>query len=115
MVMFRYEPGWGAGHALRFFKGYRGQFVQCNGYEAYEKLTKADRTVSPWVLVHCWTHRRRRFVKRLKKDGLPIAEETLRQIAELNTVEKSVRGLPAEARLAARHELSAPVIAAFWP
>ncbi|UWQ35052.1 hypothetical protein K3555_16250 [Leisingera sp. M527] len=33
-------------------------------------------------------------MKRLEKDGLPIAEETLRQIAELNTVEKSVRGLP---------------------
>jgi hypothetical protein len=47
--------------------------VQCDGYEAYDKLTKADRPEGPWTLVHCWTHARRRFVKRLKKDGSPIA------------------------------------------
>jgi len=103
------------GHALRFLEGYHGRFVQCDGYEAYDKLTKVDRPEGPWTLVHCWTHARRRFVKRLEKDGSPIAEETLRQIAELYAVEKSVRGLGPEARLAARRELSAPIIAAFRP
>ncbi|KZY40252.1 hypothetical protein A3731_37705 [Roseovarius sp. HI0049] len=58
---------------------------------------------------------RRRFVKRLEKDSSPIAEAALRQIAELYAIEKSVRGLPADARLAARRELSAPIIAAFRP
>lgn len=61
------------------------------------------------------TDARRRFVKRLEKDGSPIAEEALRQIAELYAIEKSVRGLPADARLAAQRELSAPIIAAFRP
>ena len=86
--MFHYAPGRGAVHALRFLKGYRGQFVQCDGYEAYDKLTKVDRAEGPWTLVHCWTHARRRFVKRLEKDGSPIAEEALRQIAELYAIEK---------------------------
>lgn len=102
VVMFHYAPGRGAVHALRFLEGYRGRFVQCDGYKAYDKLTRIDRPEGPWTLVHCWTHSRRRFVKRLKKDGSPIAEEALRQIAELYAVEKSVRGLAPDARFAAR-------------
>ena len=100
---------------VRFLEGYRGQFVQCDGYDAYDKLTKVDRPEGPWTLVHCWTHARRRFVKRLEKDGSPIAEEALRQIAELYAIEKTVRGSAPEARLAARRELSAPIIEAFRP
>lgn len=115
VVMFHYAPGRGAVHALRFLDGYRGQFVQCDGYEAYDKLTKVDRTEGPWTLVHCWTHARRRFVKRLEKDGSPIAEEALRQIAELYAIEKTVRGAAPDVRLAIRRQLSAPIVAAFRP
>lgn len=43
-------------------------------------------------LVYCWTHARRRCVKRLDKDGAPIAEEALCQIAELYAMEKTGRG-----------------------
>ena len=85
IVMFHYAPGRGAVHALRFLEGY-GHFVQCDGYDAYDKLAKVDRSEGPWTLVHCWTHARRRFVKRLEKDGSPIAEEALRQIAELYAI-----------------------------
>ena len=115
IVMFHYAPGRGAVHARRFLEGYRGRFVQCDGYDAYDKLTRVDRPEGPWTLVHCWTHARRRFVKRLEKDGSPIAEEALRQIAELYAIEKTVRGSAPEARLAARRELSAPIIEAFRP
>lgn len=58
---------------------------------------------------------RRRFVKRLETDGSPIAEEALRQIAELHAIEKSVRGCAPGIRLAARKDLAAPIIAAFRP
>jgi hypothetical protein len=54
-------------------------------------------------------------VKRLKQDGSPIAEQTLYQITQLYTVEKSVRNLGPEARLVARRELSAPIITDFSP
>ena len=54
-------------------------------------------------------------MKRLENDGSPIAEQALRQIAELYAIEASVRGSAPEARLAARTELSAPIIAAFRP
>lgn len=115
MPSIHYAPGRGAVHALRFLEGYCGQFVQCDGYEAYDKLTKVGRAEGPWTLVHCWPHARRRFVKRLEKDGSPTAEEALRPIAELHAIEKTVRGAAPDVRLAARQTLSAPIIAAFQP
>ena len=115
VVMFHYAPGRGGVHALRFLDGYRGRFLQCDGYQAYDAPAALERPGGPWRLVHCWTHVRRRFVKRLENDGSPVAEEALRQIAGLYAIEKSVRGCAPEIRLAARKELAAPIIAAFWP
>jgi hypothetical protein len=54
-------------------------------------------------------------VKRLEENGSPIAEEALRQIAELYAIEKTVRGSVPEARLTAGHELSAPITETFHP
>ena len=65
---------------------------------AYDKLIAVDRPEGPWQLVHCWTHVRRRFVKRLESDGSPIAEQALRQIAALYAIEASVVEEPGEAR-----------------
>lgn len=92
IILFNYAPGRGAVHALTFLDGYRGRFLQSDGYDAYDKLTVIDRPEGPRQLVHCWTHVRRRFVKRLQSDGSPIAEEALRQITELYAIESSVRG-----------------------
>ncbi|MBP1804190.1 hypothetical protein J2Z33_000018 [Rubellimicrobium aerolatum] len=100
---------------MAFLAGYRGRILQCDGYGAYDALTGIDRPEGPWVLVNCWTHVRRRFVKRLEHDGSPIAEEALRQIAALYAIEASVRGFGPDARLAARREFSAPIVAAFRP
>lgn len=65
-------------------------------------MTDVARDNGPWEPVYCWTHIRRRFVKRFESDGFPIAEEMLRQIALLYQIEKSVRGKDAAVRLAAR-------------
>ncbi len=54
-------------------------------------------------------------MKRLETDGSPIAEQALRQIAELYAIEKSVRGHAPEIRLAARRDLAAPIVTAFRP
>ena len=115
IVMFHYAPGRGGEHAVRFLDGYRGRFLQCDGYVAYDAPAALARPEGPWQLVHCWTHVRRRFVKRLENDGSPIAEQALRQIAELYAVEAPVRGHAPEARLAARTKLAAPIVAAFRP
>lgn len=115
IVLFHYAPGRGREHPLRFLAGYRGRFLQCDAYQSYNALTEITRDEGPWQLVYCWTHVRRRFVKRVESDGSPIAEEMLRQIALLYQIEKTVRGQAPADRLAARREHAAPIIAALKP
>ena len=115
MPSLHYAPGRGKEHPLKFLGGYRGRFLQCDAYQSYNALTEITRENGPWQLVYCWTHVRRRFVKRFESDGSPIAEEMLRQIALLYRIEKTVRGKDASVRLAARREQSAPIIAALKP
>jgi len=110
-----YAPGRGKAHPLSFLAGYQGRFLQCDAYQSYNALTEITRDSGPWQLVYCWTHVRRRFVKRFESDGSPIAEAMLRQIAMLYQVEKTVRGKEAAVRLAARCEHAGPVIAALKP
>lgn len=115
IVLFHYAPGRGKEHPLKFLGGYRGRFLQCDAYQSYNAMTGMERDTGPWQLVYCWTHVRRRFVKRFENEGSPIAEEMLRQIALLYQVEKTVRGKDPALRLAARRDHSAPVIAALKP
>ena len=70
------------------------RFLQCDGYEGYGRLTRIERPQGPWVLVHCWSHLRRRFVKLVRSNKSPIAEAAVRQIATLYAVEAMVRGSP---------------------
>jgi hypothetical protein len=115
IVLFHYAPGRGKAHPLKFLAGYRGRFLQCDAYQSYDALTEIARDGGPWRLVYCWTHVRRRFVKRFENERSPIAEEMLRQIALLYQIEKTVRGKDAAVRLAARREHAAPIIAALKP
>ena len=66
-------------------------------------------------LVNCWTHMRRRFVKRQENDGSPTAEQAVHQIAQRYAIKASARGRAPETRLAARSKLAAPIVAAFRP
>jgi transposase len=115
IVLFRYAPGRSGAHAEGFLQGFRGRFLQCDGYDGYDRLTRIERAEGPWALVHCWSHLRRRFVKQLRNTKSPIAEAAIRQIAALYAIEATVRGLPPQARLAARREHSVPIIAALKP
>ncbi len=115
IVVFRYAPGRSGTHAETFLQGFKGRFLQCDGYDGYNRLTRIDRDEGPWRLVHCWSHLRRRFVKQMRNTKSPIAEAAVRQIAALYAVEATVRGAPPQDRLAARRHHSAPVIAALKP
>lgn len=115
IVLFRYAPSRGGIHAEQFLDGFKGRFLQVDGYGGYDRLTRFERPEGPWTLVFCWSHWRRRFVKQWRSSKSPIAEEAIRQIATLYAIEKEVRGLPAPVRLAARQERSAPLVAALKP
>ena len=115
IVLFHYAPGRGGDHAERFLQGFGGQFLQVDAYEGYDRLTRLERPQGPWILVHCWSHLRRRFVKLARNTKSPIAEAAVRQIATLYAVEATVRGMTPQARLAARQQFSTPIIAALKP
>ncbi|MFA6207528.1 MAG: IS66 family transposase [Methylocystis sp.] len=115
VVLFRYAPGRGGAHAERFLHGYRGRYLQCDGYDGYELLTRIQRDEGPWTLVHCWSHLRRRFVKLMRNTKSPIAETAVRHIAALYAIEADIRGHAPEARLATRKKLSAPIVEALKP
>ena len=115
VVLFKYAPGRSGTYAEQFLRGFRGRFLQCDGYEGYELLTRIKRDEGPWTLVHCWSHLRRRFVKLVRNTKSPIAETAVRHIAALYAIEADVRGQSPEARLAARKQLSAPIVDALKP
>lgn len=115
VALFRYAPTRGGVHAEAFLDGFRGRFLQCDGYDAYNRLADLARPEGGWTLVHCWSHVRRRFVKVMRGTASPIAETMLRHIGALYAVEKTARGEPPEMRLAARCRHAAPIVAALKP
>ncbi|MGY3412826.1 hypothetical protein ACVWZV_008992 [Bradyrhizobium sp. GM5.1] len=112
IVLFRYAPGRSGAFAEQFLDGFCGHFLQCDAYDAYDRLTEVARPQGPWTLVHCWSHLRRRFVKLARTSKSPIADAAVRHIAQLYAIEAMVRGSSPDIRLAARREHSLPIIAA---
>jgi transposase len=109
-VAFTYAPGRSGQYADDILKGFSG-ILQVDGYAGYNRLLKrADDNVA---LAYCWAHARRKLHEVAQSGTAPIAEEGLKQIAALYRIEKDIRGLTTEARLAARQDQSAPLIATF--
>jgi hypothetical protein len=110
-VAYTYTPGRGAEHAMRLLAGYHG-IVQCDGYAAYKQVAHRGRAGNAVILAFCWAHWRRRFYEIAKGGGAPIAEEALRRIAALYTIEAQIRGNSAAERRAVRQAESKPVVEA---
>ena len=109
-VAFTYAPGRSGQYADDILKGSSG-ILQVDGYAGYNRLLKrADDNV---VLAYCWAHARRKLHEVAQSGTAPIAEDGLKQIAALYLIEKDIRGLAPEVRLAARQDQSAPLIVAF--
>lgn len=109
-VAFTYASGRSGQYADDILKGFSG-ILQVDGYAGYNRLLKrADDQVA---LAYCWAHARRKLHEVAQAGTAPIAEDGLKQIAALYRIEKDIRGLTSEARLAARQVRSAPLMAAF--
>lgn len=109
-VAFTYAPGRSGQYADDILRGFSG-ILQVDGYAGYNRLLK--RTSGSVALAYCWAHARRKLHEVAQSGTASIAEEGLKQIAALYRIEKDIRGLTAEARLAARQDRSAPLIADF--
>lgn len=109
-VAFTYAPGRGGQHAERILRGFGG-ILQVDGYAGYNRLLAPDRIGPAIQLAHCWAHARRKLIEITRTGPAPIAEEGVALIRALYAIEEEICGCDSAARLDARQERSAPILA----
>jgi transposase len=86
---------WPAQH-LADFKGW----MHADGYAGFNELYRRGNVEE----VACMAHIRRKFVDIHKSQGLAVADEAIKRIAQLYKIEKDVRGLSPDQRREARQK-----------
>jgi len=116
MVAYRFEDSRSGDCVARHLDGYGG-ILQVDGYAAYNRLAKADRTAKPVTLAGCWAHVRRKFYELHADASSPFASRTVETMASLWAIEETARGHNPAERKFARQDRSAPIVAqlfALW-
>jgi len=88
-----------------------GGILQVDGYAAYNKLARSDRGNDGVTLAGCWSHSRRKFYELHVAGSSEVATATVERMAKLWRLEKTVRGQSPDARVAARQQASAVIVA----
>lgn len=81
-------------------------WMHADGYAGFGDLYRSGRVEE----VACMAHIRRKFVDVHKAQGSAIAEEAIRQIAELYAIEKQARGSPPDERVRLRRAEARPFL-----
>jgi transposase len=124
-AVFYYSRDRSGEHPQRHLSTFAG-ILQADAYGGYRKLYDAKRPPGPVTEAACWSHARRKFFvladieasARRKSQGKspavvsPMALEAVRRIDAMFEIERSINGLGAEARMAARQEQSVPLVVA---
>jgi transposase len=94
-------------NAKAFLDEWRGSLV-VDDFSGYKQLM-GD---SPGQIteVGCWAHARRKFHDLQLANQSQIAEQAVRQMAQIYAVEREVKGLSSEERLAIRQDKSQPLV-----
>ena len=120
-ALFRYSPDRRGEHPERHLGGWSG-VLQADAYAGFGGLYAADRPPRPITEALCWAHARRKFFEladiasqarrgRAAPPISPLALEAVRRIDEVFDLERATNGMGATARLAARRERAAPLVA----
>lgn len=104
-VWFSYSPDRKARWPAEHLQGYEG-ILQADAYAGYEQLYASGKIQE----AGCWAHVRRKFFEVDKSQPDGFAREVLESIATLYGVEKSIQGVSAEQRQAARRTRAGPVL-----
>ena len=110
-------------HPERHLAGYAG-ILQADAFDGYNRLDLPDRKPGPIVEALCWSHARRKVFEladiaanaqrgKTATPISPIALEAVKRIDALFDIEREINGLSFGARLTARQERSAALVAAF--
>ena len=112
MVAYRFEDSRGGDCVARHLAGYTG-ILQVDGYSAYTRLAKTGTGTSneTVTLAGCWAHLRRRFYELHLNGSSRLATQTVTTMAALWKIENEIRGVAPAARMAARQQRSAAIVA----
>jgi transposase len=112
MVAYRFEDSRSGDCVARHLAGYTG-ILQVDGYSAYTRLAKTGTGASneTVTLAGCWAHLRRRFYELHLNGSSRLATQTVTTMAALWKIEGDIRGLAPAARMAARQQRSAAIVA----
>lgn len=118
-AVFFYSPDRAGIHPERHLAGYCG-ILQADCYAGFNMLFAPDRTPGPITEAGCWAHARRKLFEladiaakaRSQKQTTisPIAFEAVGKFDAIFALERSINGLSAEARVAARRRNIAPLV-----
>ncbi len=103
-VAYDFCVGRGAQYPIAFLKDWSGTLVR-DEYKAYDSVLKLhDRQAAG-----CLAHARRKFDELLKDNKSPVAEQAIQRIAWIYRIERELRDLDAEDRLAQRQARTKPL------
>ena len=109
-AVYFYSPDRKGEHPKRHLAKFKGT-LQADGYAGFNELYAARANGKADVVeAACWAHARRKFHDIHVAGSSPIAEEALRRIGELYSIEDDIRGQAAEDRRAARQARSKPLV-----
>jgi transposase len=106
-ALYLYSPDRRAERPASHLANFKG-VDHVDGYPGFDRLRDGGNI----QLAACWAHARRKFYEVHEATDSPVAAEALRRIAELYVIETTIRGQPADARRAARHIRSLPLVTA---
>lgn len=120
-ALFHYSRDRAGVHPKDHLKSFAG-VLQADAYAGYNALYDPKRDPGPVGDALCWSHGRRKFFvladiaasARRGKGATPVSSlalEAVRRIDRLFDIERAISGRSADERLAARTELSAPLVA----
>ncbi len=109
-AVFFYSRNRAGEHPARHLTGYAG-ILQADAYAGFGELYDGRRKPGPITEAACWSHGRRHFFELADLKKAPLAADAVRRIDELFAIERTINGLSATDRLAARDRESRPIIA----
>ena len=109
-AVFFYSRNRAGEHPARHLACYAG-ILEADAYAGFGELYDGRRKPGPITEAACWSHSRRQFFELADLRQAPLAVAAVRRIDELFAIERTINGLPAGDRLAARQRESRPVVA----
>src|SRR5690349_9609663 len=110
-AIFFYSRNRAGEHPARHLAGYAG-ILQADASAGSGEPDDGNRKPGPTTEAAGWSHSRRKFFELADLRKAPLAVEAVRRIDELFAIERTINGMPAGNRLAARRRESRPIVTA---